>query len=104
MNFTLSQEEISMLAKALAQELAKELLPLLQARVKGQEDKVFGVRELAQYLGQKPSWVYAHISEIPHTKKGGFLMFKKSAIDKWLEPDYYPISPGSLVLDRRGRL
>jgi predicted DNA-binding transcriptional regulator AlpA len=46
-----------------------------------------GLKEVAEYTGQKPRWIYDHKHEIPHTKKDGLLIFKKSCIDKWLEPD-----------------
>ena len=100
MKLDFNQEDLTSLTQALAPALAKELRPLLQAKATG--DQVFGVKELALYLGQKPSWIYAHIEEIPHVKKGGLLMFKKSLIDKWLEPAYCPTVLDSMGLDRRG--
>lgn len=100
MKLDFDSQEIDRLAQALAPVLAKELRPLLQAKATG--DQVFGVKELAEHLSQKPSWIYAHIGEIPHVKKGGLLMFKKSSIDKWLEPTYHSTVLDSLVLDRRG--
>ncbi len=91
--------DVDQLRNEIAQEVVTMLKPLLRPR--SQEDKIMGVKELAGYLDQKPSWVYAHISEIPHTKKGGLLMFKKSTIDKWLEPDYYPV-PQDIKFLRKG--
>ena len=72
----------------LADTLALKVVEKLKSTPKDQADKVFNVKELAEHLGQKPSWIYAHIGEIPHVKKGGLLMFKKSLIDKWLEPNH----------------
>lgn len=101
MKLDFDQEELDRLTDTLALKVAEKIRPLL--RPQGQDEKILGVKKLAEYLGQKPSWVYAHIGEIPHTKKGGLLMFKKTAIDKWLEPGYYPASVDSYVLERRGR-
>jgi predicted DNA-binding transcriptional regulator AlpA len=84
----------------LADRVVEKLTPRLQYKDNG-KDKFLNVKELAEYIGQKPSWIYAHIKEIPHTKKGGFLVFKKSTIDKWLEPDCYPHSPNLLLLNRK---
>ncbi len=93
-------EELSQIADAVSEKVLARLKPLL--RLQATSDKVLGVKELAEYLGQKPSWVYTHIRMIPHTKKGGLLMFKKSTIDKWLEPDYYPIPQDIQFSKRRG--
>ncbi|MFN3467979.1 MAG: helix-turn-helix domain-containing protein [Candidatus Brocadiales bacterium] len=84
----------------LADRVVEKLTPHLQYKDNG-KDKFLNVKELAEYIGQKPSWIYAHIQEIPHTKKGGFLVFKKSVIDKWLEPDYQPHLYSPLVLNRK---
>ncbi len=84
---------LDQLKKEIVQDVVAELKPLVMNNGEN-GDKIFGVKELAKYLGQKPSWVYANIEKIPHTKKGGFLMFKKSCIDEWLKPDYYPVSHG----------
>ncbi|MDI6760881.1 MAG: helix-turn-helix domain-containing protein [Candidatus Brocadiaceae bacterium] len=98
MKLDFDPQELDRLADTLAVKVAEKL----KSASKDQTDKVFNVKELAQYLGQKPSWIYAHIGEIPHVKKGGLLMFKKSLIDKWLEPVYCPTALDSLVLNRRG--
>lgn len=102
MKLDFSQEDITLLAKALAPEVAKELKVLFKPQT--QWEKIMGVKELAEYLGQKPSWVYDHIHEIPHVKKGGLLMFKKSAIDKWLAPSNYLTSLDHLTLVRGGKI
>lgn len=89
------------LKKDIAEEVISRLKPFIISR--GTEEKVFGVKELAEYIGQKPSWIYAHINEILHTKKGRLLMFKKSAIDRWLDPDYCSV-PQDIKLLTKGRM
>jgi hypothetical protein len=77
--------DLDALKKDIVQDVIAGLAPLLRPR--RQEDKGMGLKEVAEYTGQKPRWIYDHKHEIPHTKKDGLLIFKKSCIDKWLEPD-----------------
>ena len=92
--------ELNQIADVVSEKVLERLKPILSQQ--GQSNKIMNVKELAEYLGQKPSWVYSHIRMIPHTKKGGLLMFKKSCIDKWLDPDYYPVSEDVQFSKRRG--
>ncbi|MHC4278146.1 MAG: helix-turn-helix domain-containing protein [Planctomycetota bacterium] len=92
--------DLDQLKNEIVREVIAGLKPLLKEHAGG--DRIFGVKELAEYLGQKPSWVYSHIRMIPHTKKGGLLMFKKSCIDKWIDPDYYSVSEDIQFSKRRG--
>ncbi|MBA4419050.1 MAG: hypothetical protein C0392_14270, partial [Syntrophus sp. (in: bacteria)] len=53
-----------------------------------QEDAVFDVRGLCDYLKVTPKWVYeqTHIKAIPYFKlTNKALRFKRSDIDKWME-------------------
>jgi hypothetical protein len=49
------------------------------------EDKIFEVSGLADYLTISPKWVYDHVHELPHFKLGGFLRFKKKEIDSAID-------------------
>ncbi|GAN33479.1 MAG: DNA-binding protein [Candidatus Brocadia sp. AMX2] len=55
-------------------------------------DELMNVKELAQYLKVKESWVYEKKlkKEIPFLKAGRFLLFKKKDIDLWLKNPYAP--------------
>ncbi|MFN3467533.1 MAG: helix-turn-helix domain-containing protein, partial [Candidatus Brocadiales bacterium] len=86
-------EEIAILARALAPEMAKELRPLLKPQGQDEDTPFFlTVETLAQYLNVKKTWVYerVHLKEIPHYKAGRFPRFKKADIDRWLQETYTP--------------
>lgn len=55
-------------------------------------DELMNLKELAQYLKVKESWIYekVHKKEIPFLKAGRFLRFKKKDIDQWLKNPYAP--------------
>jgi excisionase family DNA binding protein len=80
---------------SIAQEVLEILKPLLLSRLtKNQgEDKIFDVKELAEYLKVSGPWIYEKTSrqDIPHIKVKGLLRFRKAEIDKWLGD--YAISP-----------
>ena len=46
-----------------------------------------GVREVSEYLGLRPSTIYAmtHTRRIPHYKRGNILRFRQDEIDEWME-------------------
>ena len=50
------------------------------------EDIIFDLKGLCEYLSVSEQWVYnrVHLKEIPHLKIGGVLRFQKKQIDKWL--------------------
>ena len=52
-----------------------------------EEEDVFTVRELAQYLRMKPLTIYKHASsrKLPGFKVGSHWRFKKKTIDTWIE-------------------
>lgn len=69
------------------------LKALLESSIhnKVEQDHWFDVRELCQYVPDKPArqtvygWIYRH--NIPYHKKGKKLQFLKSEIDEWLKSD-----------------
>lgn len=84
MKSTFDPEDI----EAIAGRVVELLRPHLARRDKsahGQE--VLNVTGLAEYLHVKESWVYKQkaLGSLPYIKQGKYLMFRKSAIDKWLE-------------------
>ncbi|MBF0541237.1 MAG: helix-turn-helix domain-containing protein [Nitrospirae bacterium] len=77
--------------KSIANELMCLIKPLLHGKSKA-DDEIFDVNGLAEYLKVSNKLVYerTHLKEIPYIKKGGKLMFRKSAVDKWLDLDNVP--------------
>jgi excisionase family DNA binding protein len=84
MQSTLEKNDIDAIAEAVFQKLK----PLLKVTSKKAEDDVFfSVDQLAEHLNVKKCWIYRRTSEqtIPFHKRGRYVRFKKSEIDKWLE-------------------
>lgn len=73
------------LASAIAGEVLKILKPFLEKETG--EDKIFSVKEVAEYLGVSDDLVHKKVRffEIPFFKIGDLNKFKKSDIDKWIE-------------------
>jgi excisionase family DNA binding protein len=77
--------DIEQLRADITQDIIKALKPLL-SEGRGDDDKLFTVKSLADYLSVSPQWIYERIQlkGIPHAKIGTFPRFKKSDIDRWL--------------------
>jgi excisionase family DNA binding protein len=96
MRIDLDQSDI----QAIAQEVAKVLKPLFKSNGKAgsENDTLFTVESLAEYLGVSKRWVYEriHLKEIPYAKVGKFPRFRKSKIDRWIDsletPAIHPLS------------
>jgi len=93
------------LVEQLADRLTERLKPVLAGNVKRPDDEViFDVHGLAEYLKVDASWVYKKVSlkEIPHFHAGKYPRFKKSQIDKWIESQTVrPLPP--LGLSKKAR-
>ncbi|MBF0542302.1 MAG: helix-turn-helix domain-containing protein [Nitrospirae bacterium] len=74
--------------KAIAREVERLMKPLLNGKSKS-DDEIFDLKGVCNYLKVSYKWIYerTHLKEIPYIKKGGKLMFRKLAIDKWLDLD-----------------
>jgi len=81
--------------EAIAVRVAELLKPLLSGTARHEEDVIFDIKELADYLKVSKQWVYerTHLKEIPHLKIDGQLRFRKSDIDKWLKTFNVPSVP-----------
>ncbi len=57
-----------------------------------QDDTIFDVPGLCQYLKVTRKWVYeqTHLKAIPHAKIGGQLRFRKRRIDEWVDSHSTP--------------
>lgn len=80
------------LITAIAQAVTEELKPLIANRKIEAHDDLLTPGELAKYLQIRKQWVYERVSlgEIPYTKVGKYLRFRKTAIDKWIESQSVP--------------
>jgi hypothetical protein len=72
------------LVDEIADRVFQKLKPLLSKKQGEEEDVIFDVKELADYLGGTPK--RTHFKGIPFYKlRNKQLRFKKKDIDKWLE-------------------
>ena len=86
--------------RAIVEEVIESLKPVLSSKVgngRYEEDIIFDVEKLADYLRVSKSWIYERTSlkEIPHLKIDGHLRFRKQDIDKWLKAYNVPALPVS---------
>lgn len=94
--------DIQELKKEVAGDVVKALRPLLKEQ--GREDALLSVKGLAGYLQMSEKWVYERVqyNEIPYTKIGSRVRFKKSDIDAWLDtlktPAVNPLSSSLKVV------
>lgn len=42
------------------------------------------VNELAEHLGVKVSWIYKHMSRLPHRNVGKYRRFCRPVVEEWL--------------------
>ena len=68
------------------------------------EDVILDKKALAEYLSVPVSWIDKKVSlgEIPYTKIGKYIRFKKSAIDRWIEKQSVRLMPLSKSPINRG--
>jgi hypothetical protein len=90
--------------QVIAEKVLEHLKPYLSQKTDRQEDTIFDVPGLCEYLHVSKSWVYerTHLNEIPFIKLSGKqakglhgrtsnkILFKKSVIDNWLERNKVP--------------
>ncbi len=88
--------------QAIAERVVELLKPLLSNGEKySNEDNVFSVEALSEYLKTDVSWVRKQVSAmtIPFFKAGKYVRFRKSAIDKWIKSQSRePLSPCKLPI------
>lgn len=55
--------------------------------VEAQPESLLTVKDLAEYLSVKMSWVYEAVRSkgLPYLKLGAHLRFRRSEIDRWLD-------------------
>ena len=74
--------------EAISKRTLELIRPLLSGKKEPEEDIIFDVQGVADYLKTSKKWVYAqtHLKTIPHYKLGNNqVRFKKSEIDTWLK-------------------
>ena len=81
MNFELDENDIERIATKVFAKLA----PLLN-KDKENSQEWLTVDGVAEMLKKKKSWVYrkTQLGEIPYTKPGKYVMFRKDKIEAWL--------------------
>ncbi|OPY66095.1 MAG: Helix-turn-helix domain protein [Syntrophorhabdaceae bacterium PtaU1.Bin034] len=69
--------------QTIADKVIEALKPFLIEKSKTQEESIFDIARLCQYLRVSRKWVYerTRFNEIPHVKVGGTLMFRKREIE-----------------------
>ncbi len=81
----------------LAAEVTRRVIENLKLAAAGPSvavpDKVLDVEALAEYLGVSVKWIYNHVHELPHFKRGGVLRFKKTEIDGCFKSDKVRLKP-----------
>jgi excisionase family DNA binding protein len=68
-------------------EIASRAAEIVLAELRESRDAgrwLTGAKAAAEYLGCSPKRVYARLSEIPHARDGGRLVFHTSELDEWL--------------------
>lgn len=101
MKLDFTPDELTILAKALAPEVAKELKTLFKPW--GQDgDVIFTPDTLSAYLHVSKDKIYnmTHLKEIPYSKVGRELRFRKKEIDSWLQENYTPALNGNGIFNR----
>jgi excisionase family DNA binding protein len=81
------------LVDLIADRVIEKLKPIISSNSKHEDDTVFDVPGLCEYLKIEPKWVYeqTHLKTIPHFKLGNKqLRFKKAEIDAWIKKHWTP--------------
>ena len=82
------------LVESIADKVIEKLTPLITGNSKHEnEDRVFTVEQLSNYIGLSKQWIYNNKKNIPHFNKKRKPLFRKSEIDRWLET--FKKEPGS---------
>jgi len=92
------------LVDQIADRVIEKLKPVIIANDKCNNDSILDVKALAEYCKVDENWIYQKTRkhEIPFIKKGKRCLFRKSAIDAWLNQDAVkPLSP--FTIPRRSR-
>jgi excisionase family DNA binding protein len=78
--------------------IAYRVVELLEPKLSGngkqrEEDIIFDVKGLSQYLKVNESWVYKRVSvkAIPYFKNGKYTRFRKKDIDRWIDSQKIPL-------------
>ena len=74
--------------QTIADKVVERLKPFLSQKADRQEDIIFDVSGLCEYLHVSPKWIHerTHLKEIPYHKLSNKqLRFRKKEIDKWFD-------------------
>lgn len=75
------------LLRAVIAETVQQTLQELGAMDHPKKDTpdIMTVKQLVDYIGMSESWIYQHIKDLPHERRGRKILFIKSEIDQWRE-------------------
>ena len=75
------------LVNQIADKVFDKLKPLISGNGKHEDDVIFDVVGLSQYLRVSTKWIYerTQFKEIPFKKIKGLLRFRKKDIDRWID-------------------
>lgn|GEM_PF-2671944 len=74
------------LVDLIADKVIEKLKPIIVGNGKHEAgDKLFNVKQLADYIGMSTQWIYNNKSKLPHMNINNKPLFRKSEIDTWLE-------------------
>jgi len=76
--------------------IARRVADLLRSHLKQpvtEQEKIFTVKTLAEYLEVTEAWIYKYVSQrgIPYFKSGKYTRFKKTEIDEWIKENGQPV-------------
>lgn len=81
--------------KEIAMEVVKLIRPHLEKEKPTQDETLFTVETLAQYLHASKKKIYEMVRQklVPYIKVGGHNRFRKAEIDRWMESHRSPALP-----------
>ncbi len=82
----LEEKDLKVFKDAIREVVKEEIKHLFKEIPTGDNEKVFTVSDLAEYLKVEESWIYKQVSlrAIPFFKLGKYVRFRKSEIDRWI--------------------
>lgn len=85
MKIELQEDDLKNIAAEVFKQLQPHLAEIAGIARQADDDRIMDVDALASYLSVSKKWIYDHVPELPHFKLDGFLRFKKSRIDIYIE-------------------
>lgn len=81
----MNRSEARAVAAELYQLMRKDVRDIVMKMVEDETGEWIGVEEASKILGCSTGTIYNNISNIPHTKNGRLIRFKKSELIKYMK-------------------